>query len=502
VLAPGDGERRAAAAMADAVAGRGVAEPRWAAMLGRVWVGTCWRYADVYGDQATLLCEFGYQPGLAAARDDLAGGSAGGGPARHALVVLVDLMESGGSVADALLADDAAGVLADLRKDAEDNNELATFGEIGAADARALLERGFATLDLTWEPDVPATLGEFRALALARVRALPMPAPAAAGADRPPEIPDSERAALVERFLTETDAEFPDRDAATFCTRLVVDFGCDYDAKRPLRVSPAKFDRFLLDWVPRKAVLDDDDRQALPSVVTAWTAWAAPQAGLPPVALAEIAEATEVLVERWRSGGADAPFSPARAMVAGLEGSDVDELEDDLDRRLFTMPFFGTRIGDVDYPELDPGDEDDRRQLIIGEHPEYHAALDDPQFEGEIDGVNPRLHIAMHEIVANQLWANDPPEAWQAARALLVAGHDRTDVLHALGHVNMTHLHNAQMRRQPVDVEEFRLGLRELAAEAGGARPETAKSASIRSRPVGGSRKRGGNRKKPGKRRR
>jgi hypothetical protein len=26
--------------------------------------------------------------------------------------------------------------------------------------------------------------------------------------------------------------------------------------------------------------------------------------------------------------------------------------------------------------------------------------------------VNPRLHVAMHRVVANQLLADDPPEAW------------------------------------------------------------------------------------------
>ena len=83
---------------------------------------------------------------------------------------------------------------------------------------------------------------------------------------------------------------------------------------------------------------------------------------------------------------------------------------------MFTMPYFGTRIGEEDFPRLDPGDSDERRLLIEGEHPEYHAALLDPGFDGEVDGVNPRLHIGIHEVVANQLWDGDPPEAWHAAK--------------------------------------------------------------------------------------
>jgi hypothetical protein len=42
--------------------------------------------------------------------------------------------------------------------------------------------------------------------------------------------------------------------------------------------------------------------------------------------------------------------------------------------------------------------------------------------------VNPVLHIAMHEIVANQLWANDPPEMWETAVRLLDAGYERHEV--------------------------------------------------------------------------
>jgi light-regulated signal transduction histidine kinase (bacteriophytochrome) len=41
------------------------------------------------------------------------------------------------------------------------------------------------------------------------------------------------------------------------------------------------------------------------------------------------------------------------------------------------------------------------------------------------DMINPALHIAMHEIVANQLWADNPPEVWAIAQRLLADGYDR-----------------------------------------------------------------------------
>jgi hypothetical protein len=46
----------------------------------------------------------------------------------------------------------------------------------------------------------------------------------------------------------------------------------------------------------------------------------------------------------------------------------------------------------------------------------------------------------MHEIIANQLWDNDPPETWHAACRLRDLGYGRHDVLHAIGEVSMTHL--------------------------------------------------------------
>ena len=49
--------------------------------------------------------------------------------------------------------------------------------------------------------------------------------------------------------------------------------------------------------------------------------------------------------------------------------------------------------------------------LIEAWHPEFADALrsqDDVIVGGET--VNPRLHVAMHQVVANQLLADDPPK--------------------------------------------------------------------------------------------
>jgi predicted XRE-type DNA-binding protein len=168
---------------------------------------------------------------------------------------------------------------------------------------------------------------------------------------------------------------------------------------------------------PAKIILDDADRDALPGVVTAWVHWAGEQTGLKQAAVAQLLDVARDCGEDFREAydqGEDA--SPIRQFLQGLDThGDLADAQDALDRRMFATPYFGARIGEEDYPRLNPGDPDERRLLIEGEHPEYHAALADPAFDGEIDGVNPRRHIAIHEVVANQLWEDDPAGAWRAA---------------------------------------------------------------------------------------
>jgi hypothetical protein len=156
--------------------------------------------------------------------------------------------------------------------------------------------------------------------------------------------------------------------------------------------------------------------------------------------------------------------SVGRLYLAGVDLDDPADLQAILDRRMFAMPYIGARIGDEDYPQLDPADPDQRGILIEGEHPEWHDLLRDPSFEGEADGVNPRLHLAVHEMIANQLWDDEPPEAWRAAQRLLATGADRHDVMHELGRVAMEHLYAALSTHQPVDPTAYRAALDALGA--------------------------------------
>lgn len=84
-------------------------------------------------------------------------------------------------------------------------------------------------------------------------------------------------------------------------------------------------------------------------------------------------------------------------------------------------------LEDIDVTLLDIDDEDDRRLLIASEHPRFWKAIEDRDPEVNIGGelVNGELHLAMHQVVANRILADAPPEFWQSAQRLTRHGYRR-----------------------------------------------------------------------------
>jgi hypothetical protein len=138
------------------------------------------------------------------------------------------------------------------------------------------------------------------------------------------------------------------------------------------------------------------------------------------------------------------------------------EVERTADRRLFVMPFFGTTIDGEDFDHLNPADPDERALLIKGEHPELHDALAERDFDTDAAGFSPRFHLTMHEVIANQLWDDDPPEVWQAAQRLRDQGLERHDILHELLEVMVTHMRPVLAKQEPFDSDAYRRDLNAL----------------------------------------
>lgn len=134
----------------------------------------------------------------------------------------------------------------------------------------------------------------------------------------------------------------------------------------------------------------------------------------------------------------------------------------EIDRQQFVgdaaaLAVLGVLIEDLADPDL-------RALVIRHEHPELEEALEKGIDEIDIGGgpMNPRLHLAMHEIVATQLWDDSPPEVWDTAARLLDAGYERHEILHMLGRPVSDQVWSAVHDERPYDGERHVAALRAL----------------------------------------
>ncbi|GLX03239.1 UNVERIFIED_ORG: hypothetical protein FHR35_008465 [Microbispora rosea subsp. rosea] len=382
-----------------------VARPRWADRVGAVKPTGCYVSRDVYGDQDTVVCTFAYN-----------------GEDRHALVVVVDY-NMGGMARDAWVSSQVDKLLEQARLEAA-GNALLRFEELEPQQARALLEFAMkaaraAAHGRTGPKLVSDSYSAYHAFARARVKALPpgrmRPAPAHT------EAPYSRdrRAMLAAEFLASDAAEnLSDPSAASRCADHIIDYGCDQDFGRPMRVSPTKCETFLLDWLPRKVLLTPAEQDAMPHVLSAWVRFAGPRIGLPDegvrATLDAVWEATARFTEAYRD---PATFGLDRSLVERLlPDGDLSALA----RRAFAFPLLQGMRGSTNLDLLNPADEADRRILLEIDHAD------------ELGRTDLEEHLAWHEEIASRLWVGDPPQLWEAAQRLIDLGHDRHDVLHVL----------------------------------------------------------------------
>jgi hypothetical protein len=263
----------------------GPAPPPWSAQVGRVRLVGTWAYGDVYGDQTSFVAVFGHEDPEV------------GGP-EHAVVALVD--HNIGVVKDLFVGRPAGRVLAEVGAAAE-ADELIWFTRVEPGTFRAQVSFHLGITDsLTRLPDGGA-LATDRALVGARLAALPETVPDPTPAGEPPADPHR----LEREFLDSRQAATLDRGSDTaeasvrYALRLILDFTQEAPDRDPLRWSPAVVGLFLLDWVHRRAVLDDDDVANLPTVLRAWSAWASQRRHLPAAAARGIEEAIDTMVPEF-----------------------------------------------------------------------------------------------------------------------------------------------------------------------------------------------------------
>ncbi len=257
-VAPVREVRQAAVTAADVLVARGVSGPQW---TDPAPVGDCWAHEDVFGDQTTVVIES--TPALRIELDHVA------------------------AAVDAELVDDSARLLRELRHRSTVSNGTSVLHQVEPGWTRAVLARAVAQTDLVPGVAVRPGFAGLRAIVLAQLAKLP------AGPDpiltaQPPDA--AGRAALVADFLASHEAlALADSDFAAAVATVLVDYGCTVNPAAAARVSPATWDAFLADWWPVHQIAGGDG----PSVMRAWSSWAARRMALPEAARAELAAALD-----------------------------------------------------------------------------------------------------------------------------------------------------------------------------------------------------------------
>jgi hypothetical protein len=387
----------------------GVRSPGWAEHLGAVTSGECYVNPDVLGDQDEVICVFSYD-----------------GEEPHALVTVLDYNNDGmlrdgwvTSRVDKLL--DHCREVSGQRSIPKGAEGKHAFRQVDAGQARHMLETALAVTDRATEPSVSESFPSYHAFIRARIRALPPyrgRAPSGATGPRRQSWSKDRRAMLAAEFLASDEAEdLSDRGSASHCADRIIDYGCDRDFGRPLRMSPGKVETFLLGWLPRKVMLSFAEQDAMPHVLAAWVRWAGRRRGLPEETVTESLETVFNSMGMFAQAYRDpAEFGLDYALVRRLlPDGDLEALP----RRAFAFPVLEGWHSGTDLGSLDPADPRDRRALLAADH-----ATPAPGGVGR--------HIERHLVLADRLWRGDPPELWEAAQRLLDAGQDRHLVLHAL----------------------------------------------------------------------
>jgi hypothetical protein len=387
----------------------GVPCPGWAAHLGAVTSAECYVNPDDLGDTDEIICVFSYA-----------------GEETHALVSVVDY-NTDGMIKDGWVTSRVGKLLDHCREASRQRGAEGkyAFRQVDAGQARHMLETALTVTDSVNDPTVSESFPSYHAFIRARIRALPPFRGRSLTATGPLNVTGrrqawskDRRAMLAAEFLASDEAEeLSDRGSASHCADRIIDYGCDRDFGRPLRMSPTKVEAFLLGWLPSKVMLSFAEQDAMPHVLAVWVRWAGRRRGLSEAAITDSLEAVFNAISRFAQAYRDpAEFGLDYALIRRLlPDSDLEALP----RRAFAFPVLEGWHSGTDLSILDPADPRDRRALIAADH-----ATPAPGGVGR--------HIERHTVLADRLWRGDPPELWEAAQRLLDAGQDRHLVLHAL----------------------------------------------------------------------
>jgi hypothetical protein len=104
---------------------------------------------------------------------------------------------------------------------------------------------------------------------------------------------------------------------------------------------------------------------------------------------------------------------------------------------------------------------------ILKQHPKYfdiweQASTLSPEEETLPDGANPFAHVAIHQIVENQIADHAPPQTVETLEALMQTGLTRHEAIHAIGRIVSDEIFEIMRDKRPFDEAGYLEALRNL----------------------------------------
>jgi Domain of unknown function (DUF1841) len=145
-----------------------------------------------------------------------------------------------------------------------------------------------------------------------------------------------------------------------------------------------------------------------------------------------------LIVRRWRAAGSRSLARPVGGRGQSRQGH-------------------GLYRG-MDLELLDPNDDNELMLLLEAVHerrrPGGVTASDEP--------VKPRLHVAMHHVVARQILADDPPKTWQTVQRLAGQGFDWHNIMHMIAELVVHDVYAAVAEHRQFDPDDYARRLDQL----------------------------------------
>ncbi|MEY9968360.1 hypothetical protein ABIA33_006444 [Streptacidiphilus sp. MAP12-16] len=242
-------------------------------------------------------------------------------PTAHTL--MAQITQTAGTMVEklGLLTPSAAAAWSAIR---EEDDVPMPLADHDVPAALADLAAALRMTDMTWPRNDDEDFVALRALAWARCRHhLP---------DWPEHtsLSDLERDCLLDAF-TATHADEPQTaEVIRSLAELFLGYGEDYIATGPLSWSPGQAAVFLVDWLPRKAVLDREQRTLLPDTLKRWVHFALTERGVEPRWIAPVTDAIEAhLPDFYTAFDDQTTWGPAKQIAALLTERGIDPTDHD-----------------------------------------------------------------------------------------------------------------------------------------------------------------------------